>query len=352
MTLRFTARVLAAIGLMPVFAQTPTDFRFGPDGVFTLMQVTDIQDDDTPKPRVAAFLDGAVKRHKPDLIVITGDNTYGCSRKGAFEKSVSAFVEVFKTNKTFFAVTFGNHDSEKKGNEYYTRDEQYALYKKMGGGFFADHDVPGLSGTGSGVIPLRSAADGRVRFNIFLMDSGDYVKGGFDGVRGDQIKWYEETGGNVPCLWFQHIIVPDIYETGLLIPVATNTPKCVIRTKGPWAGRGFLLDQGRAAGFLTEQPGPTLHTAYTNALHTHEGRTLYGSWRKTGNLKGAYFGHDHNNTFDGTDTNGIRLGYTPAATLQAYNRNNPGLRVFRIKENGTYTTRIIKESDLKRRERE
>ena len=333
----------------PVSSQTPTDFRFGPDGIFTLMQVTDIQDDDTPKPRVAAFLDETIKRYKPDLIVITGDNTYGCSRKGAFEKSVSAFTDVFKTNKTCFAVTFGNHDSEKKGEEYYTRDEQYALYKELGGGIFVDHDVPGLSGTGSGVIPLRSAADGRVCFNIFLMDSGAAVKGGYDGVRGDQIKWYEETGGKVPCLWFQHIIVPDIYDTGLFIPVPTNTPKCVFYKKGEFAGRGYLLDQGRATGFLTEPPGPTTRAAYTNDQHTYEGRTLYASWRKMGNLKGAYFGHDHSNTFDGTDTNGIRLGYTRAATLQAYNDNNPGLRVFLIKEDGTYTTRIIKESDLKKR---
>ncbi len=50
----------------------------------------------------------------------------------------------------------------------------------------------------------------------------------------------------------------------------------------------------------------------------------------------------------GTDTNGIRLGYTPAATLQAYNRNNPGLRVFRIKENGTYTTQALKSRSCKK----
>lgn len=34
------------------------------------------------------------------------------------------------------------------------------------------------------------------------------------------------------------------------------------------------------------------------------------AWRKSGCMKGAFFGHDHTNTFDGMDKNGIRLGMT------------------------------------------
>jgi len=328
-------------------AQTPAPFRFNADGTFTLMQLSDIQDNGKPKARVAAFIDGAIKRHRPQLIVLTGDNTDCCNQKGAFEKSVSAFVEVFKARHTPFAVAFGNHDSEKKGANCYTRDEQYALYRQMGGDCFVDYDVPALSGTGSGVIPIRAAQGDAVRFNLFLMDSGDYVKGGYDGVHGDQIRWYESVSGNVPCLWFQHIPVPDFFDTGLFVDVPTNTPGCYFHKKGEFAGKGYLLDTRRATGLLREVPGPTTRSTYTNAEHTFQGRTLYASWRKTGNLKGAYFGHDHPNTFDGTDTNGIRLGYTKAATLQSYNDNNPGCRVFTAKEDGTYVTRIVTEADLK-----
>ena len=65
-----------------------------------------------------------------------------------------------------------------------------------------------------------------------------------------------------------------------------------------------------------------------------------------GNLKGAYFGHDHVNSFNGIDTNGICLGYAKAATLQSYNDDNPGVRLFKIRTNGSYTTRILTESDI------
>lgn len=329
-------------------AQKQPDFRFDSKGEFVLMQVSDIQDNDKPKARVAAFLAAAIKRDQPGLIVLTGDNTACCNQKGAFEKSVSAFVEVFKARHTPFAVAFGNHDSEKKGTDYYTRDEQYARYKQIGGACFVDYDVTVLSGTGSGVIPIRAAKGDEVRFNLFLMDSGDYVMGGYDGVRGDQIHWYESVAGKIPGLWFQHIPVPDFFDTGLLVAVPTNTPGCVYHKKGEFAGTGYLLDTKRATGLLREVPCPTPRAVYSNIAHTCQGRTLYASWLKMGNIKGAYFGHDHPNTLDGVDTNGIRLGYAKAATLQSYNDNNPGLRLFRIKDDGTYTTLTITESELKR----
>ena len=63
----------------------------------------------------------------------------------------------------------------------------------------------------------RSARQGarRPSFNLFVMDSGDYPEKtgpewpGYDGCRSDQIAWYERVSGKAPCLWFQHIIVPD-----------------------------------------------------------------------------------------------------------------------------------------------
>lgn len=57
-----------------------------------------------------------------------------------------------------------------------------------------------------------------------------------------------------------------------------------------------------------------------------------------GNLKGAYFGHDHVNTFDAIDENGIRMGFGKAATLHSYNDGNPGVRFFDIRKDGTYKT--------------
>jgi hypothetical protein len=335
-----------AAGVLSAAAQDKPQFRFDAERPFTLMQVTDIQDDDRPAPRMLAMLSNAIRRHRPDLIVLTGDNISSFNLKGGFEKAVSPFIDIFTTNNTYFAVTFGNHDSEKRGEDRYSREEQYALYKKLGGRFFVDHDVPALSGTGSGVIPILDTTGDQPLFNIFLMDSGAYAKGGYDGVRADQIKWYEETSGSTPCLWFQHIPVPDILTSGLLVPVPTNTPHCVFHKKGEYSGTGWLLATNRATGKLKEPPCPTSRAAYQDAKHTYEGRTLYASWQKMGNLKGAYFGHDHKNTFDGTDTNNIRLGYAKAATLHSYNDNNPGVRIFWLQKDGSFTTEVVTESSL------
>jgi len=349
---KFIKSSAALTSLLPPFniagrgIRPDKDFRFHKDGTFTLMQITDIQDNDNPKPRVATFLNMALEQIKPDLIVVTGDNTAACNQKGLFEKSVSPFSDVFKARKTPFAILFGNHDSEKKERDCYTREEQYQLYKQMAGKYFVDYDIPDLNGTGNGVIPLHSANSDTVLFNLFLMDSGAYAKNGYDGVHSDQIQWYESVSGKPPCLWFQHIPVPDIYNTGLLVSVPADTPGCVFHEKGEYAGRSYLLNSKLASGFLKEAPCPTTRAAYTDSEHTYQGRTLYASWLNMGNLKGAYFGHDHVNSFSGIDTNGICLGYTKAATLQSYNDNNPGVRLFKIRANGSYTTRIITESDI------
>ena len=99
------------------------------------------------------------------------------------------------------------------------------------------------------------------------------------------------------------------------------------------------------AGALKEHTCPPFWKTYRDAAHTFEGRTLYDSWRRTGNLRGAYFGHDHMNTFDGTDANGIRLGMTKCCTFGSYNDNNIGVRVFTVRPDGTYATSIFAEAD-------
>ena len=114
----------------------------------------------------------------------------------------------------------------------------------------------------------------------------------------------------------------------------------------PNGARRMLLAKG-IAGVLKEHTCPPYWKTYRDAAHTFEGRTLYDSWRRMGNLRGAYFGHDHMNTFDGTDANGIRLGMTKCCTFWSYNDNNPGVRVFTVRPDGTYATSIFAESDCR-----
>ena len=338
-------------------------FEFGPDGKFTFFHLTDLHLNPNGRklhPSVERIILAALEKYRPSLLVLTGDNVNGqngdVNSRGKFEETVDPLIELFGSKEVPFCVTFGNHDSEKKGPDRFSRQEQYDYYKEKGGKFFVDHDVPELYGVGSGVVQIFKRGARKPSFNLFVMDSGDYPEAtgagwpGYEGCHADQIAWYERVSGKTPCLWFQHIIVPDVNVGGLFVdappcsdPKAKENDENGYKMSCPDGERRMLLAKG-VAGVLKEHTCPPYWKTYRDEAHTFEGRTLYDSWRKMGNLKGAYFGHDHMNTFDGTDANGIRLGMTKCCTYWSYNDGNPGLRVFKVSADGTYSTEIFAES--------
>ena len=359
----FAAAGCASLGEAGGAADAPR-LEFGKDGAFTFLQLTDLHLKPNGRvlhPRVERVLRAAFARYAPSLLVLTGDNVNGqegdVNARGKFEETVDPLLDLFRAAGIPFCVTFGNHDSERKGPDRFSRREQYDYYRSRGGDLFVDHDVPDLHGVGSGVVSLFERGARRPSFNLFVMDSGDYPEKigpewpGYDGCRSDQIAWYERVSGKTPCLWFQHIIVPDVNVHGIFVdappcadPKAKEGPETGYRMDWPDGARRMLLAKG-AAGVLKEHTCPPYWKTYRDAAHTFEGRTLYDSWRRMGNLRGAYFGHDHMNTFDGTDANGIRLGMTKCCTFWSYNDNDPGVRVFTVRPDGTYATSIFAESD-------
>ena len=403
----FTMTAFAQSTLPAVSPNLAQKFHFDATGKFRIMQLTDPQGVYPLEEPVKELIQCGIRKYRPSLIILTGDNTKIYNKHGEFEQAVSEFMDIFVAEQIPHAITFGNHDSERKGPEYYTRQEQYDIYKQLGGKYFVDFDIAELSGVGSGAIPILSADDTPC-FNLIVMDSGDYPpQGGYDGCRTDQIQWYEEHAGTLPCLWFQHIIVCDVNRTNVLVHVPTRPAhiqlletedtlegdtdavfseplnrwikklpeaaiwsehleryvipeanmvwieshkKYLIQPPGTvWNGAVDSFDRladGIGTGVLAEEPCPPSWAVYTDERHTYQGRTLYQSWLKMGNLKGAYFGHDHMNTFDVTDQNGIRLGFCKAATLSSYNDGDPGFRIFDISADGTYETESVTAKQL------
>ncbi|MBO7237643.1 MAG: metallophosphoesterase [Kiritimatiellae bacterium] len=339
--------------------------RFNAKGEFRFLQLTDVHlkscEGKLPE-ETDLLLRQAFAKYKPALVVLTGDIVW-CkltTAKGNFEKALKPLVDIFIEHKVCFCVTFGNHDSEYHGPDWYTRQEMYDFYKKFGGEYFVDHDVPELTGCGNGVVEVCLDGSSKPQFNLFVMDSGAYAKdGGYDACRTDQIAWYEKVSGSTPALWFQHIIVPDVNVTGLFVdaprvtgksdaaektakgetqePKIKEGPDTGYRMSWPDGGRMMLLAPG-VKGDLMEHTCPPRWITYRNEAHTYQGRTLYDSWRKMGNIKGAYFGHDHTNSFDGVDKNGIRFGMTKTASFTTYNDGTAGLRAFTLHADGTYDT--------------
>lgn len=318
-------------------------FEFGADGSFAVLHVTDVQDRAKLAARSAAVLRAALSSTRPDLVVLTGDNVdSGSNARSAFVGAMEPLVAIFEEFRTHFCVTFGNHDSERKGEGFLTRQEQYDWLKARGGKFFVDHDVAPLSGVGSGAVEIALPGAARPSFRLFVMDSGDYASGGYDGCHADQIAWYElASGDGIPHLWFQHIIVPDANDTGLFRAATEGEagPEMPIRGE-----RVRAVPASGVLGAINEPTCPPKWPAYRDREHTVDGRTLYDAWRANGHMVGAYFGHDHKNSFDGVDMNGIRMGATKALTLNSYNDGDPGLRLFVIHPDGTFETEHATES--------
>ena len=344
-------------GALPCYDDSKV--RFNAKGEFRFLQLTDVHlkscEGKLPE-ETELLLCKAFEKYKPTLVILTGDIV--CCKlttaKGNFECAVKPLIDLFREHKVYFCVTFGNHDSEYHGPDWYTRQELYDLYKKFGGKYFVDHDVPELTGCGNGVIEVCLNGSTKPIVNLFVMDSGSYAKdGGYDGCRSDQIAWYEKVSGKTPAIWFQHIIVPDVNVNGLFVEVAPaedgdlksnkklkEGPETGYKMMWPDGERMMLLAPG-VKGELKEHTCPPKWITYQNAAHTYQGRTLYDSWLKMGNIKGAYFGHDHMNTFDGVDKNAIRIGMTKTSSLVAYHDGSVGLRVFTIREGNSYETEVF-----------
>ena len=192
---------IVAMSCVSAFALSDTgrktvDFnlRFDEDGNFRLMQIADIQDYHNVDKRCLELLKLAIQEYKPDLLVLTGDNTISTTLR--FEKTIEDFIPVF--GNTPFAVIFGNHDSETGPS----RSEQYKLYIEHGAIDYDNNfsDV-NLSGVGQGCLPILDNSGKHVAWNLFLLDSGSNDDNGGYGKPGysDTKNYNNETGYYQTC---------------------------------------------------------------------------------------------------------------------------------------------------------
>lgn len=341
--------IVMLVGLVPMMtisssaAFNDTSLKFDAKGEFTLVQITDIQEDTEVHETTLALIAKAMNKYEPDMVVFTGDNVESGMDESEFKTAVSQFMAPIINAGVRYAVTFGNHDDEDRSivNTAWDKQSQYDYYVSMSN-LAIDFDEDSLSGVGTGAIPIYSNDGSRVAFCVFPIDSGTYDSNDdYDHVKTDQINWYASesarlaqlnNGNPVPTLTFQHIPVPEIYSN-LLTVVPEGTAGAVQGT-GNWSNNYYTLDPNNSTitGVMQEGPCPA-------AINNGQ----YQGWIDVGNHVGAFFGHDHTNTFMGTDANGITMGYCKAATLEAYHAadEDPALRVFTIKEDGTYTTQSV-----------
>lgn len=322
------------------------ELRFNADGGFKIMVISDIQDGPFLNKYTKQLIEFALDAEKPDLVVLGGDNVYGPAvmvGKASARRAIDSFVEPVVARGIPFCVVMGNHDGE---HAALSKQEQMEYYMQFPGCLAVVGDAG--EGVGNYNIVLRSQDGARDVWNLWFIDSLEYASeaegGGYAYVSDAQIAWREqralafarENGGEVvPALLFQHIPVPEIYD--VLTEVSAETDGAV-EGHGAWAGHYYVLDeQLRRQGSLGEKPCPP---------DVNNGQ--FASWKETGDVVAAFFGHDHTNDFV-SNNDGIDLGYTPGVGFFSYgNGYEHGVRIIELRESapGDYTTCVVYYKDL------
>ena len=305
--------------------------KFGEDGKFTILNISDIQDGYPINELTRDYIEKTVDKVQPDIIVLTGDNVsgYDIPEEEDAEKAIREFMDIFQERNIKVAAVFGNHDDEETKS---TKEHQLSIYESydcyIGKAGFCFEDRVGTYN-----LPIMKSDGSGYGFNLWLIDSGTYNTendyGGYACVYKEQIEWYKETsaklteenGGEVvPSINFQHIIVPEIYD-------ALQQTKLlwfgrIVRKKNPLndSNKFYKLPEG-AIGELREYPCPPY---YNNGQ--------FDAMLEMGDVLATVSGHDHENSFE-IDHKGIKIINTPTIGFNAYNDINIGARVFVIDEN-------------------
>ncbi len=343
--------ILAAIMLLtisvPAFAATEDAssdaLKFGSDGKFEILVLADVQDIYPMKEDTLQYIREVLNTVKPDIVVFNGDNiTIDDVR--AYDQLLSILVE--RNQK--FTFVFGNHDFEDRS---FTKEDMLKIYQSYEGCLAYDAD-PALHGCATHNLPVLSSDGTKVAFNLWMFDSGDYIRDEngkyvkdaqgsriYDCVRKDQIEWYKneskkleaENGGKVPSMAFEHIITEE--GVASILPGMPSFLGFMGRSFSNGNAYSFVPVFTRIkSGIILEPPCPSVD---------NDGQ--WDAFVERGDVLGCVFGHDHVNSFIG-EYNGVDAIMTPGITSESYKNDTlRGARVITIDESDpwTYETEIV-----------
>jgi hypothetical protein len=251
-------------------------------------------------------------------------------------------MNIFESRNIPVAVTFGNHDSEAGPM---TRADIMEYYKTFSCVISADEEDT-FKNCATFNVPVLASDSDKVKFNIWVFDSGDYDEDEprhYDRVRTEQIEWYKETyaglkaengGEAVNSVVFQHIIVPEIYD--VLKKVDSKKPFAIPHIYNEDEYYMFDAEQTNY-GMLNEKPCP----GYYN-----DGQ--FDALLENGDVLAMFTGHDHTNAF-GVRNQSIDIYTSPMTRYKglAYTTQY-GYRVVEIDEKDTsvYNTRVERLYDV------
>ena len=292
-------------------------------GEIRILQITDMQTIDANQRRYPTRIEGwkltewvpekndensysyirdLVKRSSPDLIIITGDITYG-----EFDDAGTSqleFCEFMDSLEIPWAPVYGNHDNETKmgvewQNEQYEK-AKYSLFKK--GDVF-----------GNGNYSIAVKQNGKTVRKIAMMDSngcaGIGISGGF---RDDQLQWLKNTmseEADVPGFVCFHIQTRDFADANIAAgyqadydtaekPNLFEIGKDVPSKNGDFGKKGERFGGDRPIHALCKECG--IDGVFVGHCHANSTSVLYDGVRYTFGLKTGLYDYYLKDSIGGT----------------------------------------------------
>lgn len=339
-TLSIVLATVMVIGFSVIsFAAESNELKFGADGKFRIMHVTDTHLEEYNLEASVWAIGEACDIEKPDIVIITGDNVQNCENPEDTKKLIDGLMNVFEARGIPVAVTFGNHDSETGAM---TREELMAYYNTFSCSVSVD-DGEALSGCGTYNIPVMSSDGAKIKFNLWVFDSNDYDENGnYACVKADQVEWYKAKsdelkaangGEKVYSLAFQHIIVSEVFDA-----LKKVDSKQLFSVKNIYTDEYYVFDpEVKNYGTLMEKPCPGF-----------ENFGQFDAMVEKGDVLGMFTGHDHTNAF-GVTYKGIVLSESLSTRYNGDRYSTQyGYRMLEIDEKDTsvFTSRVVHWYDI------
>ena len=310
--------------------------RFNQEGNFRILMVSDIQETLAYDKRALLGLHAMIRKEKPDLVILGGDNCDG--RKVKTYEDLKAYLDIFtapmEESHTPWMHVYGNHDYDVavSGRE---QSKLYGSYSMNISGI-SPEDVPGACNY---AVPILANGSDTVAFCIYAFDTHhkepqlrpgvtcqdlmvpnrpEYARK-WDIIRFEQQRWYwnlskeleQQEGQLVPAMAVMHCAP---HEVNL---VKYNPDETGMTGESNELMQCGVLNSGVFATFL-----------------------------QRGDVQIIAAGHSHEVTLDGV-YGGIRFCLDGCAGFSPYGLDDHrGGRIFDLHEDGTYTTRMVAVKDL------
>ena len=290
------------------------------NGKFTIMSLGDLHEKlhiDTDQKRkkredMHALVEAGIVKFNPDLVVLLGDTLTKRDETEDFSQYKAALRDILKPvidHKIPFCFVLGNHEHD-QGQEEQTVNAYMEIENCVG-----ENDETAPRGNFNCNILVKNTEGNKNILNLWFIDSNnkyhDRAFSKYDWVSEDQIEWYErkalkiaeENSGIVPAILFQHIPVCEEYE--LLREAKKSEYFVSVEGHQKRKNKRYVLKDG-VDGYLGEGP-------CTPCFNGGQ----FSSWKKIGDVKAAFFGHDHTNDFTGV-VDGIMLGQNKTSGFCCY----------------------------------